>query len=179
MNMIYAKLTNGALEILPSDINLETIKNAYLNKLSTFNVRDIDLMPILQKTENKRSAEELKKIVARKLLDDAYKQEIENFNSYKRCVVKDVDLGEFDSYVPQYEETENEIIVTYQIIKNDANKINEKISELKQELADSDWKVVRCYEASLIKKEMPYDIKELSEYREFIRNKIRQLQELL
>ena len=42
-----------------------------------------------------------------------------------------------------------------------------------------DWKVVKCYEAKLQDKPMPYDLEELMEERQKVRNRINELQEEL
>ena len=45
--------------------------------------------------------------------------------------------------------------------------------------AVGDWKVIKCYEASLAGHELPYDITELMEARQAVRDKINELQEQL
>ena len=42
--------------------------------------------------------------------------------------------------------------------------------------AVGDWKVIKCYEASLAGRELPYDITELMEARQAVRDKINELQ---
>lgn len=42
-----------------------------------------------------------------------------------------------------------------------------------------DWKVAKCYEYALIGEETPYDVKELHQKRQAIRDKINALQEEL
>lgn len=40
-----------------------------------------------------------------------------------------------------------------------------------------DWKIIKCYEASLQNKPMPYDLESLQAERQNVRNRINQLQE--
>ena len=60
----------------------------------------------------------------------------------------------------------------------------QQICNLTQDLVSpvseiGDWKVAKCYEYSLIGEEAPYDIKELHEKRQAVRNQINALQEEL
>ena len=62
-------------------------------------------------------------------------------------------------------------------------KTRELIADIKalkayqNELAESDYKVIKCYEYSLAGLELPYDIQALHAEREVIREKIRLLEE--
>lgn len=177
---LRAKLVNDTLDILSSEVTLESLKARYEKRLSESKLTDLDLSPILKKAENERSVEELRKIVFRKLADDDYKSKIQDYNSYKRLVeVEPEGASDTDSYEFYFTEDSDTITRHFRIKKNDSNKINEKIARLKRELSDSDWKVVRCYEASLINEEAPYDVKELTEKRAEIRKEINRLQELV
>lgn len=64
---------------------------------------------------------------------------------------------------------------------NEYNKLIEETSELtkaqavegmKKDLADSDYKVIKCMECFLVGKELPYDINALHEERQNKRNEI-------
>jgi len=61
----------------------------------------------------------------------------------------------------------------------DIKGLNYKIEALKKELADDDYKITKCYEASLIGKELPYDVNSLHTNREAIRKEINELEKLL
>jgi hypothetical protein len=52
----------------------------------------------------------------------------------------------------------------------------DKIQELKLELTQDDYKVIKCYEAQLVGKPMPYNISDLVKKREAIRNEINALE---
>ncbi len=57
-----------------------------------------------------------------------------------------------------------------------AELILEQINQLKQQLSDSDPKIIKCYEAQLIGKPLPYDINSLIADRQSIRDQINQLE---
>jgi hypothetical protein len=58
-------------------------------------------------------------------------------------------------------------------IKN--NKI-QKINELKLKLNETDYQVIKCYEASLLEEEIPYDLQELLAQRKAWREEINTLE---
>jgi hypothetical protein len=53
------------------------------------------------------------------------------------------------------------------------------IAALREELADGDYKIIKCYEASITGQDLPYDIVSLKAERDAIRAKINELQEML
>jgi hypothetical protein len=52
-----------------------------------------------------------------------------------------------------------------------------KISKLKDQLAASDYKVIKCIESYLAGEELPYDINELHQERDSVRKEINKLEE--
>lgn len=58
----------------------------------------------------------------------------------------------------------------------DTQGTRRKIEALKRELAGSDYKVIKCFEAYLAGEDMPYDIESLREERQKIRDEINGLQ---
>lgn len=63
--------------------------------------------------------------------------------------------------------------------KIDTETIETQISELKQRLSESDYKVTKCYECSLVGETLPYDIQALHDERQAIRDEINHLESLL
>lgn len=61
----------------------------------------------------------------------------------------------------------------------DYQRIKQKVADLKQALTDSDYKVMKCYEASMLGQPMPYDIEEVHAERQAMRDKINELEPLL
>lgn len=65
------------------------------------------------------------------------------------------------------------------VVENDKDKVNKKIRELKSQLAGGDYKIVKCYESTLVGSQLPYDIQQLHENRQAIRTQINSLESLL
>ena len=61
----------------------------------------------------------------------------------------------------------------------DKRLVEREIERLKSELSASDYKVTKCYEASLMGDALPYDIASMHSERQTIRDKINQLENLL
>lgn len=61
--------------------------------------------------------------------------------------------------------------------QNKESQIQTLISRLQAPTSDiGDWKIVKCYEAMLQNKEMPYDLDTLLAQRQAVRDKINRLQ---
>lgn len=75
--------------------------------------------------------------------------------------------------------------ISYKYEKSlDAQYLRSKIKDLKKRLSSSDsdigdYKITKCYEASLAGEPLPYDIKSLREERQKIRDEINRLEDLL
>lgn len=80
--------------------------------------------------------------------------------------------------VDSYKE-ENGKLVQYWEVKVDSVYIQKKIDNLKEVLSSSDYKVIKCQEASLIGEQMPYDVDELHKERQSIRDEINRLESLI
>ena len=52
-----------------------------------------------------------------------------------------------------------------------------EISRLKAELASTDYQIIKCSECQLLGKDIPYDVAELHEKRQAIRDKLNKLEE--
>ena len=61
----------------------------------------------------------------------------------------------------------------------DRRKIRDEIEALKTALSDSDYKITKCYEASLLGQVLPYDVAALHTERQALRDKINELEPLL
>lgn len=61
----------------------------------------------------------------------------------------------------------------------DRRKIRDEIEGLKTALTNSDYKITKCYEASLLGQELPYDVAALHTERQALRDKINELEPLL
>lgn len=54
--------------------------------------------------------------------------------------------------------------------------INAQINNLKEQLASTDYKIIKCTECSMVGEEMPYDVNELHAERQAIRDEINLLE---
>lgn len=61
----------------------------------------------------------------------------------------------------------------------DTQKYSKEINNLKQQLSDSDYKVSKCYEASLLGEQMPYDVQVLHTERQAARDRINELESII
>lgn len=57
--------------------------------------------------------------------------------------------------------------------------VHEQIGLTKMKLAESDYKIIKCYEYSLVGAELPYDIQALHEEREALRTLVNELEAML
>ena len=65
----------------------------------------------------------------------------------------------------------------YEVVP-DLQAMRKRIEDLKATLADSDYQIIKCYEAALIGAPLPYDVTELHNSRQQIRDKINSLEEI-
>lgn len=65
----------------------------------------------------------------------------------------------------------------YEVVP-DFQAMRKRIEDLKTQLTESDYQVIKCYEASLIGNPMPYDVSELHTSRQSIRDKINDLEKI-
>lgn len=70
--------------------------------------------------------------------------------------------------------------ISYNYVEQfDSNLVNEEIRTLKKQLDGEDYKIIKCYEASLIGEPAPYDVLAMHKNRQVIRDKINELENLL
>lgn len=69
----------------------------------------------------------------------------------------------------------NRISFNYEKVVN-TTKLQGEIDAIKAELSETDYQVIKCYEASLVGEELPYDIKALHSERDLKRAKINTLE---
>lgn len=62
-------------------------------------------------------------------------------------------------------------------IPNRTVPVSVKIQKLKQQLEETDYKVIKCAECQLLGQEMPYDVQTLHIERQAIRDQINRLEE--
>lgn len=70
-------------------------------------------------------------------------------------------------------------IAYHYVRKFDTQRVRAEIQALKDGLSESDYKVAKCYEASLVGLEMPYNVGELHAERQAQRDRINELENKL
>lgn len=86
----------------------------------------------------------------------------------------EMDLNNLDCY----HLVDDEVILDEEKIKakTDKKAKAEQIAELKQELASTDYQIIKCSECQLLGQPMPYDVAELHAQRQAIRDEINALE---
>lgn len=175
-------ISRYTVQVINYDAELAKVETIYKSEIAKHGVADEVINPILKKKEEKRTFDELILIVKRKEIEDQRTEQLNILATFKEFVpsVFTGELGEYDSPKPYYIEEGESVLQKWEVISNDPAKIASKISSLKSELEDSDFKVMKCYEATIAKvDEMPYDANELIESRQTKRDEINSLEALL
>lgn len=131
-------------------------------------------------SKKKKTEEDVKLLNAVVAIEKEYSDTISKIEEYKELVTSSVpEHTELDQAVPYYEENNGKVNMLWEIIKNDPTRVLQKINSLKKDLSDSDYKITKCYEASLLNQEMPYDVEALTTERNSKRDEINRLESLL
>ena len=77
--------------------------------------------------------------------------------------------------VVKMQEEESQIVDNEQVVDDNGLLLSE-IERLKSELQESDYKVIKCAEAMAVGAEMPYNVTELHNERQALRDKINELE---
>ena len=108
----------------------------------------------------------------------------ENNSGFKTYRISGEQLGDFSDYTTTYRLLDDEVQYS-----NDGSiwvepethpyepTIQDQINALKKELESTDYKIIKCSECQLLGQDMPYDVAELHEKRQAIRDEINKLEE--
>lgn len=106
----------------------------------------------------------------------------ENTSGFYTYRMSGQQLGDFNDFTTIYDKGEDFIVFS-----NDGSvkqpqqpyepTSEDKIRELKALLAATDYQIIKCSECQLLGQPMPYDVAELHEQRQAIREKINKLEE--
>lgn len=143
---------------------------ASINSRYSVNVIDVDLEKDLADYRLKNSA----------ISEEEYEKRIQELDSLLPLIESMApSIGENDSLLPYYEVESNTIVQKWEIVNNDIIIINQKIKELKAKLSDTDYKVMKCYEATLLNLPLPYNMDDVHQARQDYRDRINTLEALL
>lgn len=115
-------------------------------------------------------------------IDNIEEQEILKKNGYFECVFTNTKPEENDIYNVSYKlifNKEEQIYEKTWVKEKNVLLIKNKILSIKQQLSDTDYKVIKNMEAQLVNEELPYDSVTLHTERQALRDKINELEELL
>ena len=108
----------------------------------------------------------------------------ENNSGFKTYRLSGEQLGDFSDYTTTYRVLDDEVQYS-----NDGSiwveptpqpyepTVEDEINALKKELESTDYKIIKCSEYQLLRQDMPYDVAELHEQRQALRDKINKLEE--
>lgn len=171
-----------AVSVIDYDTEIKKIDTIFNSEVVKYGVNDDIINSILAKKDDERTIEELQAIVKRKELNDWKDNQLKELDGYLEFVPSEFNgyLGEYDAAKPYYVEEDEKVVQKWEVVENDKTKILSKIDVLKSELEQTDYKVIKCYEAALSSSsEMPYDVNTLISERQAKRDEINSLQELI
>lgn len=175
-------VSKNVIDIIDYDAKIKALKKEFDLYLIQNSIEDETINAILKKKDKNRTESDLIKIVLRKEAEDAYKKSVEEYYEYKNFESVEYSgeaAGVLDKLEPYYEEDDTTVYQKFKLVKNDKFLVSEEINRLKKELSDTDYQVMKCYEASLTKIELPYDIDSLTKLRQTLRDEINRLESLI
>ena len=90
------------------------------------------------------------------------------------CLVKDGVVEDTEHIADDYDQYNGEYLLKSEI---PAPSAEEQIAELKKQLDNTDYKIIKCSEYQLAGVELPYDIAELHAQRQALRDEINELEQ--
>lgn len=180
----YNEKTN-VIDIINIDISdIELKLNEKFDKLKEDNgVTDEDIKKILDKSESERTDEDNLKLVIRKQIKDLISEERKKYDGYSPYVeIKNNDEVPY-GYLqrPTYKNEDGKVICTYESYL-DYYFLGQEVKRVKQKLSNTDYIIIKCYEAELLGEELPYDkefLKKTAVERAEMRDQINQLQAII
>jgi len=88
-------------------------------------------------------------------------------------------LSEFQSQQLHYRDEGYQIVGYYEVVDNSPEKVAAEIEHLKTELTSTDYQVIKSYEYALTGQPSPYDLSNLHLKRQQLRERIRELEQIL
>ena len=179
------KIENNIVkDIIDFDNLLSEFQEQHRVMLYKNDISDKVINNIKSKPKEKITFTESIKLSLRERIDNELNNILSNYNDYKELVVIPY-TEEYDkdlySLIPQYKELSNKVEQTF-IVELDKQKVKIKIAELRKVLSDTDYIIIKAYEAKLSLIDPPYSSEYLNDIvnkRQEVRNKINSLELLL
>lgn len=179
--IMIAKLENGSIQIFDYDAYKKR-QDQYYERMKVENsIQDSVINAILKKKEDKRSPEELLKIVLRKQLDDEYSKNINAYSDWLPFKEEEFNGTVRENYYkrPKFREEDGYIIESYEEVV-DVSAVKQKIKTKQDELSSTDYMIIKTYEAKIAGSDEPYDnMTEIINQRKILRDEINMLQKLI
>ena len=178
-------MINGIIEGL---VEIEKIREE-LNrerelKIITLSVSDDIINAIKQKPKSKVTYSEQQKLNIRNKIDEEYSNKLSVYDEYKELVTITY-TGEYDAetdiLIPHFKEYRDRVEQHF-TAKTDKLKVIETINKNKKILSDTDYIIIKSYEAKLSLSDSPYTQEYLDEVfykRQTARDRINELESLL
>lgn len=183
--MQKVKLVNGIIEglVVIEDIQKELQEERELKIIQHF-ISDEVINAIKFKSETMRTFSEQKRLELREKIDKEYEEKLSEYDEYKELVVIPYTESyneEIETLMPQFKEVGDKVEQTF-IPELDRYKIKRLISNTQKILTDTDYIVIKSYEAKLSMSDAPYTQEYLDEIltkRQAARDKINELESLI
>ena len=179
------KLVNGIIEGL---VVIENVKKELQEerelKIIQHSISDEVINAIKFKSEIMRTFSEQKRLELRENIDKEYEEKLSEYDEYKELVVIPYTESyneETETLIPQFKEVGDKVEQTF-IPELDRYKIKRLISDTQKILTDTDYIVIKSYEAKLSMSDAPYTQEYLDEIltkRQAARDKINELESLI
>lgn len=183
--MQKVKLVNGIIEGL---VVIEDVQKEFQNerelKIIQYSVSDEVISAIKTKSETMRTFSEQKKLALREQIDKEYEEKLSVYDEYKELVVIPFTESyneEIETLIPKFKDVGDKVEQTF-IPEIDRYKIKKLISDTQKILTDTDYVVIKSYEAKLSMSDAPYTQEYLDEIltkRQAARDKINELESLI
>ena len=180
------KLVNGIIEglVVIEDVVKQLQKEKELQYIQ-HSISDEVINAIKSKSESMRTYSEQKKIELRNVVDKEYEKQLAVYeNEYKELVVIPYDKTyneETETLMPQFKDVGDKVEQTF-VPELDRYKVKKLISVQQKILSDTDYIIIKSYEAKLSMSDAPYTQEYLDgvlEKRQAARDKINELESLL
>lgn len=139
-------------------------------------LRTISLEPFRDRYEDENGEIQERTVTVEDQAIRAQEQGFKPVDDIDESILAGAPVGKVVIFEPV--DLEDHIGYTYKTV-TDIQYFKREIAKCKQQLNDTDYKVTKCYEASLVGDPMPYDIQELRTTREAARARINILEEQL
>ena len=183
--MQKVKLVNGIIEGL---VVIEDVQKEFQNerelKIIQYSVSDEVISAIKTKSETMRTFSEQKKLALREQIDKEYEEKLSVYDEYKELVVIPFTESyneEIETLIPKFKDVGDKVEQIF-IPEIDRYKIKKLISDTQKILTDTDYVVIKSYEAKLSMSDAPYTQEYLDEIltkRQAARDKINELESLI